>query len=161
MSLLLPLAALLFAQLAVLSDKGGLQNAKDIPLVLTPVATLLAIFIILNMPLRDPSLPKGDISAPYTPPTVKLRSPEDNLTPWQYMTVTWMTPLIQKGMTRNVDDEDVWDLPYEFKHGRLHSTFRTLRGSVTIRLLQANGLDLIRTTTLALIQLVASEYSVP
>jgi hypothetical protein len=151
-------AVLLFAQLAVLSDKTGAGSAKDIPLVLAPAATLFAIIIILNMPLRDPALPKEHISMPYTVPTATLRTPEDNLTPWQYMTVSWMAPLIQKGMTRDMNDEDVWDLGYEFKHERLHSSFRVLQGSVIYRLLQANGMDLVRTTTLALIQLVASMF---
>jgi hypothetical protein len=72
-----------------------------------------------------------------------------------------MAPLISKGMTRKADDEDVWDLGWEFKHARLHSAFRILRGTVTKRLLVANGMDLVRTTTLAFIQLVASKYPKP
>lgn len=113
------------------------------------------------MPLRDPFLPQDDISPPFSTPTVKLRTPEDNLTPWQYMTISWMEPLIRKGATTQLDDEDVWDLGYEFKHSRLHSAFRILRGSVTSRLVQANGIDVLRTTTLSLIQLFASTSSTP
>ncbi|KAF2260724.1 hypothetical protein CC78DRAFT_620017 [Lojkania enalia] len=155
-SLLALLIGLLLAQLVVLSHTQGSLAAKDLPILLALVTALAGIFVILNMPLRDPFLPNDDISIPFTTPTVKLRTPEDNLTPWQYMTVSWMAPLIQKGITREMSDEDVWDLGYEFKHGRLHSTFRTLRGSVTSRLLQANGMDLIRTTILALVQLAAT-----
>jgi hypothetical protein len=88
---------------------------------------------------------------------MKLRTPEDNLTPWQYMTVAWMAPLIQEGYKRQLDDEDVWDLPYEFKHALLHRTFRTLRGSVTRRVFVANGMDVIRTTIMGLVRLAASE----
>lgn len=156
-SLLVLFTGLLLAQLVVLSHTEGSLRGKDIPLILAPVAALFGIFVILNMPLRDPALPKDDISAPHTTPTVKLRSPEDNLTPLQYMTVSWMVPLMREGVTRQLDDEDVWDLAYEFKHSRLHSAFRTLQGSVTWRLLQANGMDLIRTTALALVQLCASK----
>ncbi|KAF2734542.1 ATP-dependent bile acid permease [Polyplosphaeria fusca] len=108
------------------------------------------------MPLRDPLLPSEDISKLFTAPTVKLRTPEDNLTPWQFMCVSWMSPLIRKGKTRQMNDEDIWDLPWTFKHERLHNAFRVLRGSMTSRLLQANGMDLIRTTTLAVIQLAAT-----
>lgn len=143
----------------MLSHTQASLAAKDIPLVLAPAAALFGIFVILNMPLRDSSLPNDEISPVYTAPTVKLRTPEDNLTPWQYMTVSWMAPLIRKGITRKMDDEDVWDLGYEFKHARLHGAFRTLQGSVTRRLLQANGMDLIRTTALALVQLISSMIS--
>ncbi|KAF2650383.1 ABC bile acid transporter-like protein [Lophiostoma macrostomum CBS 122681] len=156
-SLLFLFVGLVLAQLVVLSHAQSSPKAQDVPLALAPVVAIFAIFIILNMPLRDSALPKDDISPAFSTPTQDLRSPEDNLTPWQYMTVSWMAPLIRKGSkVVSFEDEDVWDLSYEFKHNRLHEAFRALRGSVTSRLLQANGTDLIRTTTLALIQLVAT-----
>ncbi|KAH7121179.1 hypothetical protein B0J11DRAFT_581926 [Dendryphion nanum] len=153
LSLLVLFVGLFLVQLVVLSHSQASLAAQDLPIKLTPCAALLSIIIILNMPLRDPDLPNDGISTPFTEPTVNLRSPEDNLTPWQYMSVTWMNPLIKKGVTTKLDDEDIWDLPYEFKHMRLHSAFRLLEGSVTKRLLLANGMDLIRTSTLALLQL--------
>ena len=157
MSLLFLFASLVLAQLVVLSHTQSSPRGKDVPLILAPVAAVFAILLILNMPLRDSALPSDDISPAFSAPTHNLRSPEDKLTPWQYMTVSWMTPMIHKGAkSGSFDDEDVWDLAYEFKHGRLHEAFRSLRGSVTRRLLQANGMDLVRTSTLALIQLVAS-----
>lgn len=71
-----------------------------------------------------------------------------------------MYPLIKKGkQTDNFNDEDVWDLGWEFKHARLHRAFRVLQGSVTKRLLVANGMDLVRMTVLALIQLIASMFA--
>lgn len=149
-------AAILLVQLVLISHSQSLAHGKDAPSVLSPAAAFLAIVIILNMPLRDPNLPRDGISSPFSPPTATLRSPEDNLTVWQYMTVSWMAPMIKKGITRLLEDEDVWDLAYEFKHERLHNAFRALKGSVTKRLLYANGTDLIRTTTLSLVQLVAS-----
>ncbi|KAF2002299.1 P-loop containing nucleoside triphosphate hydrolase protein [Amniculicola lignicola CBS 123094] len=155
-SILSILIAIFFAQLAVLSQTRKYPTAKDIPLIMVPVVALTGVLVILNMPLRDPSLPKEGISAPFTIPTTKLRTPEDSLTPWQYMTVSWMAPLIKKGVTTELDDEDVWDLGYEFKHERLHSTFRVLRGTVSRRLLRANGIDLVRTTSLALLQLTGT-----
>ena len=158
MDLLFLYASLVVAQLVVLSHTRTALQGRDVPLVLAPVAAIFAILVILNMPLRDPALSQDDISPTFSPPTVKLRTPEDNLTPWQYMTVSWLAPLIRKGSKDSFDDEDVWDLGYEFKHSRLHEAFRVLRGSVTRRLLVANGMDLVRTSTLALIQLVASKF---
>jgi hypothetical protein len=110
------------------------------------------------MPLRDPCLLSKDISPVFGRPTAQLRTPEDNLTPWQYMSVSWMEPLIKKGVTRQIDDEDIWDLGWEFKHARLHEAFRTLPGSVTRRVFVANGMDLVRTTTLNVVRLCASKF---
>jgi len=152
MSLLILYTGLFLERLVMLSH-GIVLGA---PIVLAAVTALLGIFIVFNMPLRDPTLPRDGISAVSTAPTVDLRTPEDNLTPFQYMTVSWMRPLIKKGKTRDMSDEDVWDLGYEYKHERLHSAFRVLQGSVTKRVFFANGMDLIITTLLGLLQLALS-----
>ncbi|KAH8709993.1 hypothetical protein GQ44DRAFT_454583 [Phaeosphaeriaceae sp. PMI808] len=158
-SLLTLFTALLTAQLVVLSSSPRINinmGVIYVPSMLTPVTALMGIITILNMPIRDPVLPNDDISSVYAAPTVRLRTPEDNLTPWQYMGVTWMAPLIELGYKRQLEDEDVWDLPWEFKHARLHHTFRQLSGSVTWRVFVANGMDLIRTTCISIIRLAAT-----
>lgn len=155
-SILAIFVTLLLAKLVTLLHSDETLQAKDLPQVLTVLAAVCGIFIIVTMPMRDPYLPSKGISPPFGPPTVKLRSPEDNLTPWQYMTVSWMAPLMAEGVKRQINDDDVWELAYEFKHERLHTAFRQLRGSVTKRLFVANGMDLIFTTTLGLIKMVAS-----
>ncbi|KAK7517323.1 ABC transporter [Phyllosticta citriasiana] len=121
---------------------------------------LLAVVIILFMPMRNPALESSGISKPFTEPTSELRSPEDNLTLWQFMTVSWMSPLISRGYKEQLHDSNVWKLPFEFQHTRLHLLFRDLRGSVVRRLLKANGLDLIISTCIAIVELVAN-LSVP
>lgn len=147
---------LLFANVVMLRDTH-LSLAKA-HMAFPPVAALASILIMLNMPLRDPSLPNDGISQPFTTPTVDLRSPEDSLTPWQYMTVSWMEPLVRQAATTRLEETDVWSLAYEFRHDRLHAAFKALQGSVTMRVIQANGLDIIRTTTLALVELVSSTH---
>jgi hypothetical protein len=148
-------ASILFAQLVSLSHTHTSYGLRNLPEALGPAAALIGIFTILNMPLRDPTLSDEEISPVYSAPTVQLRTPEDNLTPLQYMTVSWMSPLIKKGMTKKMDDEDVWDLGWEFKHARLHDKFRTLEGSVTKRIFLANGMDCVYTTSLAVFRLCA------
>ncbi len=113
---------------------------------------LAAIITILNMPLRDRRLLNDGISKPFTTPTSELRSPEDNVTLWQWMSVSWMAPLISVGIKRQIHDEDVWLLPYVFQHERLHILFRELKGSVVGRLLQANAVDLTIITFLGLLE---------
>jgi hypothetical protein len=70
-----------------------------------------------------------------------------------------MAPLISVGKTRQLHDEDVWSLGYEFKHRLLTDRFKELEGTVIRRLLVANGTDLIFMGILALIELFASMSS--
>lgn len=95
------------------------------------------------MPIRDPTLTSAGIGNAERSPTSDLRSPEDNINLWQWMTVSWISPLMYLRSRRQINEEDVWLLPYEFQHSRLHTLFRELQGSVIRRLLRANGLDLI------------------
>ena len=78
------------------------------------------------------------------------------MTLWQFMSVAWMAPLISLGKRKQLNDEDVWLLPYEFQHNRLHYLFRDVQGSVIKRLLKVNGLDLVVTTLLGILESVAS-----
>ncbi|KAL8971225.1 MAG: hypothetical protein Q9183_001149 [Haloplaca sp. 2 TL-2023] len=116
------------------------------------LAALLHLIVILCMPLRDPELPASDISPAFGTPNHLFRSPEDNLTLWQFMSVTWMAPLISIGYKRQLNDEDVWSLSYEFQHQILHENFRELSGSVVRRLLSANGLDLAILSCLGILE---------
>ena len=126
----------------------------------TIVVGILVVSTILLMPFRDAYLPSKDISKPFTTPTSTLRSPEDNMKLWQFMTVSWLEPLLSIGYKRQVEDEDVWLLAYEFHHRRLHDNFRALKGSVIRRLLTANAIDLFIVVILGLIEQVAA-YATP
>ncbi|KAK3294513.1 uncharacterized protein B0H64DRAFT_189203, partial [Chaetomium fimeti] len=113
---------------------------------------LASIALMLNMPLRDPLLDSTGIGKPFAEPTATLRSPEDIITLWQWMSVSWMGPLIKIGYKRQLEDEDVWFLPYEWHHSRVHVLFRELTGTVFVRLVKANGIDLLITTFLGVLE---------
>jgi ABC-type multidrug transport system fused ATPase/permease subunit len=160
--LLLDLACIAAAGVAlfsyVFSDDVFGRNA-----ILTLSSTGLAIITlatIVSMPLRDPALTRAEISRPSTSPTTALRSPEDNITLFQWMTVSWLAPLIKIGNKRQLHDEDVWMLGYEFQHRHLHDAFRQLQGSLVRRLLAANWIDLVILTLLAVLELITN-YSAP
>ncbi len=154
--------SILASQLIILVDRPSSWTADDIPAFLASLSAFIALVIILAMPMRDPSIPNEEISPAFSPPTYALRSPEDNLTLWQFMTVSWMAPLIKLGNERQLSDEDVWGLGYEFRHRILHDSFRELKGTVIGRLLHANGLDLLIMSALGILELVASTYfSIP
>lgn len=129
---------------------------ENVLAILQLVLGLAALVVIVLMPMRDPELPRDQISPAFTPPTNSMRSPEDNITLWRFLTVSWMSPLISVGKTRQLNDEDVWELGYEFQHTHLHDRFRELHGTVIRRLLKANGIDLVILTVLGIIDLVAS-----
>ncbi|KAL8937478.1 MAG: hypothetical protein Q9211_003671 [Gyalolechia sp. 1 TL-2023] len=135
-------------------------HSQSLATVLSGCELFLASFSIssiLCMPLRDPSLQSYGIGSAFEKPHHSLRSPEDNLTLWQFMTVSWMTPMISVGSQRQLNDEDVWQLSFEFQHQLLHQKFRELGGSVVRRLLQANGLDLIILLSLGTIEALSSK----
>ena len=158
-SLLVLYISILVSQFTVLIDSISILRTKDLPAVFVLLSSTGAIAIILLMPMRDPSIPSADISATFSPPTTELRTPEDNLTLWQWMTVSWMAPLISLGNKRQLNDDDVWFLGYEFQHRKLHDRFRELQGSVLRRLLEANGIDLFIISILATVEQFASRFS--
>jgi hypothetical protein len=155
-ALLLLYGSLFISQLVVLAHSLSTIRHIGLPLILVLLAALGDVAIIVNMPMRDPSLPSEEISPAFGPPTAKLRSPEDMFTLWQFMTVSWMAPLMAIGRARRLEYDDVWNLAYQFQHKYLHDGFRQLRGTLFKRLLDANGIDLVIITGLSLIELVSS-----
>lgn len=135
-------------------------NFHTISRYIAASAALLACFTILLMPFRQPSLPVIDISTVGQTPCSDFRSPEDNLRLWQFLTVSWMAPLISLGRKRQLNEPDVWLLGFEFQHSRLHEKFRRIRGSVLRRVLQANGLDILIISAIAIVQMVCT-FSTP
>ena len=124
-------------------------------------AAVCACICILLMPLRVPTLPCIDIAAVGQRPSSDFRSPEDNLRLWQFLTVSWMAPLISIGRNRQIQEDDVWYLGFQFQHQRLHDKFRRLRGSVVSRLLQANGIDIFIIALVAIVQLLCGLFPSP
>jgi hypothetical protein len=80
-SLLALYTGLLLERLIILSNGRSHSMVNDISSIIVGIAALIGIFVQLNTPLRDPGLPNEEISPVFTAPTVKLRTPEDNLTP--------------------------------------------------------------------------------
>jgi ABC-type multidrug transport system fused ATPase/permease subunit len=117
--------------------------------------TLLAIVVIGNMPLRNPFWGALDIGNARVAPSNRVRSPEDNLTLFQFWTMRWVNPLSKIASKREIAVEDVWQLPYEFQHWRLYMAFRTLKGKLLPCLIEANGLDLFIGTFAGILERVA------
>ncbi|CAG8949745.1 hypothetical protein HYFRA_00004066 [Hymenoscyphus fraxineus] len=159
-ALLVLYTSILISQFTVLINGFPGIGDHDAPTIMVLLCASTAVLLILQMPLRDPHLPRFMISPAFGPATSGLRTPEDNLTLWQFMSVSWMKPLIKLGNDRQLNDEDVWDLGYQFQHRTLHDRFRELQGSVLRRLIEANGLDLFIISALGILELVAN-FSTP
>ncbi|KAJ6114370.1 hypothetical protein N7486_000148 [Penicillium sp. IBT 16267x] len=136
------------------------SRVKMIASYISAMAALAACSTILLMPFREGSLPGSGISAVGEAPSSMLRSPEDNLRLWQFLTVSWMAPLIALGRKRQLNEPDVWFLGFEFQHKRLHEKFRRMKGSVLGRVLKANSLDVLIISAVATVQLVC-QFSTP
>ncbi|PKS05700.1 hypothetical protein jhhlp_007968 [Lomentospora prolificans] len=134
---------------------GPIGSWHRVVLMVGLCITFACLAILLNTPMRDTRRGMDGISRAFEKPTSSLRSPEDNITLWQWMSASWMAPLISIGVERQLEEDDVWSLPYEFQHGRLHRVFQELGGSVLTRLLKANGLDLIIISFLGLLETLA------
>lgn len=129
------------------------------PLNLTWLAEMsvtgLSILIMIFMPIRDPLLCSGGendkIGSLYETPSSKCRSPEDDINIVQWISVSWMAPLVSLGASRQLQDADVWHLPFQFQHARLYRLFHDVKGSVTARILKVNAPDLIITSLLGIV----------
>ena len=148
----------LATQLTLLVDACPIQGDWNVFGILGLFVGLSAVVVILTMPLQDPDLSKDELSLSFEHPSSQFRSPEDNLTLWHFMTVSWMTPLVSLGSARQLNDEDVWSLGFEFRHRILHDNFSELKGSVVRRLLAANGIDLVIISFLAALESLASKW---
>jgi hypothetical protein len=120
--------------------------------------SLISVMIVLWMPFRPISPLSGPISSVGTPPKKTERSPEDALRLWQFLTVSWIWPLLAVGKERQMEKDDVWLLGYGFQNGRLAHAFREIRGSTVFRrLLKANGIDCCILVLNTFIELIASK----
>ena len=138
---------------------AGLPRAgPEIPHYVACAAAFGSLTVILIMRLRSPDLSDAGISGVGDVPSSDLRSPEDNLRLWQFLSISWMFPLIRVGKQRTLNEDDVWYLAYEFQHGRLFDKFSSLSGTVVRRLLKANGLDVCILTLSASTETVCCEF---
>jgi hypothetical protein len=134
---------------------GNVYYSKTVRSVhgINTFVSFVSLATMFAMPFRPASWPAQDISATGSTPTVSHRSPEDNLRMYQFLSVSWISPLMKIGKMRTLDEPDVWLLPFQFQHRRLHEAFRVLKGSVLHRLIRANALDFVVLSAIALVQL--------
>jgi hypothetical protein len=152
----------LVAELSTTESWTSYDSLKNSTSYSAAVFAIISIIIVLWMPFRPISPISGPISSVGTKPKNTERSPEDALRLWQFLTVSWIWPLIAVGKERQMEKEDVWLLAYSFQNGRLARAFRELSGSTVFRrLLKANGIDCCILVLTTIVELIASKCSTP
>jgi hypothetical protein len=145
-------------------DSTMVQSWTDLrdPQVLTQIAsttvTLLSFAIVMVMPFRPISPASGPIGVSGTVPSIEKRSPEDSLRLWQFLTTSWVWPLLSLGKARQMQKEDVWKLGFGFQSSRIIAAFHEVKKSTLFtRLVSANKLDLTILVFAAFVRLVCGK----
>jgi hypothetical protein len=115
---------------------------------------LISCATVLIMPFRYNPTGELEISQVGTTPSHQHRSPEDEIRLYQFLTVTWVSPLIKIGNQRKLEEADIWSLPSEFQHRQLFEKFQQVAGGVVMRCVKANAFDLFLISLFALVDLV-------
>jgi ABC-type multidrug transport system fused ATPase/permease subunit len=154
-------SAELVAELATASSWTSLTDYRTLLHVISAICCFISIVTVLCMPLCPKSPLSGPISQFGAKPSSSERSPEDSLRLWQFLSATWVWPLIVIGNERQLQKDDIWTTGYEIQTNRLANRFRDLRQRTIFRkLLRANAVDCCILPLLACVQL-ALEFSSP
>jgi hypothetical protein len=122
--------------------------------------TILSIATLLTMPFRPISPASGPIAVAGEIPSNEDRSPEDSLRLWQFLTTSWVWPLLAIGKARQIEKEDIWKLGYDFQCSRVVAAFQEVQGSTLLRrLLRANKVDCLIIVLVGIVGMLCGMYS--
>ncbi|KAG1809100.1 uncharacterized protein BJ212DRAFT_1484598 [Suillus subaureus] len=107
-------------------------------LIFNLIAILVVMTVVGNMPFELPSdrIKKEDIYVKH--------SPEDYASMWEWITFSWVYPLITRGSNMTMAEDDVWNLSPTQQSRPVFIKFSTvIRSSLLRRLWAANSKDLL------------------
>jgi hypothetical protein len=123
--------------------------------------SIISALILLAMPMHVESKDCSPIAKVGAAPSSANRTPEDALSLYQFLTISWVKPLLDVGNTRQLQYEDLWRLPYSLQSHLLADTFRNVTGqSIIWRLMWANMMDYFVLALTALVDVLCSKYPV-
>ncbi|KAI0003794.1 ABC transporter type 1, transmembrane domain-containing protein [Russula compacta] len=117
--------------------------------ILNLCVLLILLSTVLSMPLAIPSsrVEKAKIGTSV--------SPEDYTTLWGWVTFSWVWPLVKRGTSTTLNEDDVWALSPTMQSRPVFVKFgNTKRATLLRRLWAANSLDLILDFVLTFISVV-------
>ncbi|MBW0461807.1 hypothetical protein O181_001522 [Austropuccinia psidii MF-1] len=133
------------------------SNARLLYLFISWRTLQLSVIIALlyvagSYPILD-RLPSQHVSCPGSVPTSKETCPEDRVNLWQWLSFSFITPLLKIAHHRTLQEADVWLLSPFFQHRLLFNRYLRLikeeycpknnRVSLTWILIRSNSLDLL------------------
>jgi lysylphosphatidylglycerol synthetase-like protein (DUF2156 family) len=120
----------------------------------TMLSAMISILVVLCMQLYPAQYPTRLIRTYGIGPSSKERSPEDSLRLWQYLTFSWVWPLLAVGKERQIDPQDVWARAYELRNEHV-AKIRSKLGDLPLlrRLLKENAVDSVILVVLSLVSL--------
>jgi hypothetical protein len=116
-------------------------------------ASALSIFAVVSTPLTS-SIP---LDAPGTAPSNSFRSPEDNSTILQFLTVSWIGSILSLGTSGHLRESHVGQPTLELQCTRVCEKFHGTSGSIFSRLCQSNAVDLAIMSILTVFELACGE----
>ncbi|KAF5368585.1 hypothetical protein D9758_002189 [Tetrapyrgos nigripes] len=116
------------------------------------VAASVFIWVAGTLPLQS-TPPGASIASAKDIPSVNQTSPEDGVNLWQWLTFSFIEPILSLAQTKTLNDEDVWSLPPFFAHKNIFKKCLDYRArypkhSLLRFLLVSNSLDLTLDVTL-------------
>ncbi|KAJ7045901.1 hypothetical protein C8F04DRAFT_452844 [Mycena alexandri] len=132
----------------------------SVPILVALTANLLVVLVLLcvtvQMPMNLPSahIKKADIG--------QSVSPEDYTRLWQWITFSWVFPLVKRGTANTLHEKDVWGLSPTMQARPVFLQFHKNLHSVTLfrHLLATNSLD-IMLDFIGTVLAIVFEYSAP
>jgi hypothetical protein len=159
-----PASLLLFYATVFIMDLAVLLRppvaAHSTLLIIHGISALIAaisMVVLLIMPYCSQTWRAKGVATVGNAPTSAHRGPEDDLSLYQFLTVSWVGPLIWAGRNGNLDKSQVWRLPFQLRARRLHQAFCTLQGTISSRLCKTNRDDIVILIIVALAELGCGE----
>ncbi|KAF8598207.1 hypothetical protein BDV93DRAFT_498959 [Ceratobasidium sp. AG-I] len=122
--------------------------------VLNALITFAGLVVIVNMPLN--TVEKSEVDEDGLHPSL-----EDHCTLWQWMTFTWVSPLISLGALRPLEEKDIWQLSKTMRTRVLMRRFLQVKNSSLLRrILIANAKDLFLDASLTFVSTLMN-FSAP
>ncbi|CAE6413166.1 unnamed protein product [Rhizoctonia solani] len=149
------LAACVALYEASTSATGSIGFSTDrLAHVLNSLLTFVGLVAIVNMPLSLAGKP--EVNEDGLHPAL-----EDYCTLWQWMTFTWVSPIISLGALRPLEEKDMWQLSRSMRTRTLMRKFlQVQRPSLLRRILVANAMDLFLDGSLTVISTLMN-FSAP
>ncbi|KAG9084654.1 hypothetical protein FRC06_003960, partial [Ceratobasidium sp. 370] len=118
------------------------------------IVTLAGMTIIVDMPLDITAKPEVDDEGLHP-------SLEDYCTLWQWITFTWVSPIISLGAAQPLEEKDVWQLSRAMRTRVIMRKFlQVKRSSLLRRILAANAKDLFLDGSLTVVSTLMN-FSAP